>query len=151
MKQIWAILAVALTAASSRNSPARSDCVICAGSLTKKLNWTTCVLLAPMLAPSGFGEPIIARHRVRPNATRSWKATAEGVKVSGMKHNLFIPLILLGLLINWQPLVAHDPDLQATLQKMQDQLEQQQKELAEQRILIQQLQGSQPAAKTGPR
>ena len=67
-----------------------------------------------------------------------------------MKHKLFIPLILLGLLIIWQPLVAHDPDLQATLEKMQAQLEQQQKELAEQRILIQQLQGSQPAAKTGP-
>ena len=67
-----------------------------------------------------------------------------------MKHKLFIPLIIPGLLIIWQPLIAHDPDLQATLQKMQAQLEQQQKELAEQRILIQQLQGSQPAAKTGP-
>ena len=67
-----------------------------------------------------------------------------------MKHKLFTPLTLLGLLITWQPLVAHEQDLQATVQKMQVQLEQQQKELAEQRILIQQLLGSQPAATTGP-
>jgi hypothetical protein len=67
-----------------------------------------------------------------------------------MKHKILVPLILLGLLITWQPLVAHDPDLQATLQKMQAQLEQQQKELAEQRILIQQLQESQQTAGTEP-
>ena len=73
-----------------------------------------------------------------------------------MKHKIFIPLIFLGLLMIWQPLVAQEQDLQATVQKMQDKLEQQQKELdeqrkelAEQRILIQQLLGSQPAPKTG--
>ena len=57
--------------------------------------------------------------------------------------------ILLGLFMAWQPAVADDPDLQATVQKMQDLLEQQQKqldeqrqELAAQRLLIIQLQGS---------
>ena len=53
------------------------------------------------------------------------------------------------LLFFWQPVVAQDPDLQATVQKMQDLLEQQQKqlddqrqELAAQRLLIKQLQGN---------
>ena len=52
------------------------------------------------------------------------------------------------LLFAWQPVVAQDPDLQATVQKMQDLLEQQQKQLDEQRkelaaqgLLIRQLQG----------
>jgi len=48
----------------------------------------------------------------------------------------------------WQPVFAQDPDIQATLQKMQDLLKQQQKQLDEQRkelaaqsLLIKQLQG----------
>ena len=53
------------------------------------------------------------------------------------------------LLFAWQPVLAQDPDLQATVQKMQDLLEQQQKQLDEQRkelaaqgLLIKQLQGN---------
>jgi len=59
------------------------------------------------------------------------------------------------LLFIWQPVVAQDSDLQATVQKMQDLLEQQQKqldeqrqELAAQRLLIKQLQGSNQTEKT---
>lgn len=57
----------------------------------------------------------------------------------------FIPL--------WQPVLADDPDVAATLRQMQDLLEQQQKqldeqskELAAQRLLIKQLQGNAQAA-----
>jgi len=53
------------------------------------------------------------------------------------------------LLFAWQPVLAQDSDLQATVQKMQDLLEQQQKqldeqnrELAAQRLLIKQLMGN---------
>jgi len=56
---------------------------------------------------------------------------------------------LMGFLALWQPVLADDPDVAATLQKMQDLLEQQQKqldeqskELAAQRLLIKQLQGN---------
>ena len=60
------------------------------------------------------------------------------------------------LLMTWQPVLADDPDLQATVKMMQDllkeqqkQLDEQRKELAAQRLLIKQLQGeSKP--KTAP-
>ena len=61
-----------------------------------------------------------------------------------VKFTLFFCLLFI-----WQPVVAQDPDLQATVQKMQDLLEQQQKQLDEQRkelaaqgLLIKQLQGN---------
>jgi hypothetical protein len=57
--------------------------------------------------------------------------------------------LLFCLLFAWQPVLAQDSDLQATVQKMQDLLEQQQKqldeqnkELAAQRLLIKQLMGN---------
>ena len=55
--------------------------------------------------------------------------------------------MLLGLLIFWQPLAAQEQDVQAELQELRDLLAQQQKELAAQRILIEQLQGSQQTTK----
>jgi hypothetical protein len=50
----------------------------------------------------------------------------------------------------WQPLAAHKQDVQAQLKDLRDLLAQQQKELAAQRILIEQLQGSQQTAGTEP-
>jgi len=56
--------------------------------------------------------------------------------------------LLCCLLMTWQPALADDPDLQATVKMMQDllkqqqkQLDEQRKELAAQRLLIKQLQG----------
>jgi hypothetical protein len=57
-------------------------------------------------------------------------------------------LMLLGLLILWQPLAAHEQDVQAQLKDLRDLLAQQQKELAEQRTLIELLQGAQQTAGT---
>ena len=65
-------------------------------------------------------------------------------------YSVATSLILFGLLVIWQPLAAHEQDVQAQLKELRDLLAQQQEELAAQRILIEQLQGSQPAAKTGP-
>lgn len=65
-----------------------------------------------------------------------------------MKSRKVIASVLVGLLVFWRPVMADDADLQATLQKMQDLLKQQQeqldeqsKELAAQRLLIKELQG----------
>ena len=65
-------------------------------------------------------------------------------------YSVATSLILFGLLVIWQPLAAQEQDVQAQLKELRDLLAQQQEELAAQRILIEQLQGSQPAAKTGP-
>ena len=59
--------------------------------------------------------------------------------------------MLLGLLFFGQPLAAaQDQDVQAELKELRELLAQQQKELAAQRVLIEQLQGSQQTAKTEP-
>jgi hypothetical protein len=65
-------------------------------------------------------------------------------------YSVATSLILFGLLVIWQPLAAQEQDVQAQLKELRDLLARQQEELAAQRILIEQLQGSQPAAKTGP-
>ena len=71
-----------------------------------------------------------------------------------MKYLKFSSSMLIAMLVFCQPLFAENIGLQATLKKMADLLAEQQKELdaqrkelAEQRELIRQLQGAQPAAK----
>ena len=67
-----------------------------------------------------------------------------------MKNTIATSLIFFGLLIIWQPLAAQEQDVQAQLKDLRDLLSQQQKELAAQRILIEQLQGAQQTAGTEP-
>jgi hypothetical protein len=67
-----------------------------------------------------------------------------------MKYRKDVFFMLAGLLILWQPLAAHEQDVQAQLKDLRDLLAQQQKELAAQGILIEQLQGSQQTAGTEP-
>jgi type II secretory pathway component PulM len=47
-----------------------------------------------------------------------------------MKNTIAASLVLLGLLVIWQPLAAHEQDVQAQLKDLRDLLAQQQKELA---------------------
>lgn len=68
-----------------------------------------------------------------------------------MKNTIATYVILFGLLIFWQPLAAHEHDVQAQLKELRDLLAQQQEELAAQRILIEQLQESKQTAGTEPR
>jgi hypothetical protein len=67
-----------------------------------------------------------------------------------MKYRKDVFFMLAGLLILWQPLAAHEQDVQAQLKDLRDLLAQQQKELTAQGILIEQLQGSQQTAGTEP-
>ncbi len=74
-----------------------------------------------------------------------------------MRYQKSILLLLVALLCSWQPALAQEYGLQATLKRMADllaaqqkQLDEQAKELAEQRELIRQLQGEEPPAKTEP-
>jgi hypothetical protein len=74
-----------------------------------------------------------------------------------LNYKKIISAIFLGLIIFWQPATAQEYGLQATLKRMTDllaaqqkQLDEQAKELAEQRELIRQLQGEEPPAKTEP-
>jgi type II secretory pathway component PulM len=67
-----------------------------------------------------------------------------------MKYRKGVFFVLVGLLILWQPLAAHEQDVQAQLKDLRDLLAQQQEELAAQRILIEQLQGAQQTAGTEP-
>jgi hypothetical protein len=74
-----------------------------------------------------------------------------------MTHKKIISAIFFSLMVCWQPALAQEYGLQATLKRMTDllaaqqkQLDEQAKELAEQRELIRQLQGKEPPVKTEP-
>jgi type II secretory pathway pseudopilin PulG len=74
-----------------------------------------------------------------------------------MRRQKSILLLLAALLCLWQPALAQERGLQATLKQMADllaaqqkQLDEQARELAEQRELIRELQGDKPSAKTEP-
>jgi len=74
-----------------------------------------------------------------------------------MRNQKSLILLLVAMLCSWQPALAQEYGLQATLKRMADllaaqqkQLDEQAKELAEQRELIRQLQGEEPPAKTEP-
>jgi hypothetical protein len=74
-----------------------------------------------------------------------------------MRYQKSLLLLLVALSCSWQPALAQEYGIQATLKRMADllatqqkQLDEQAKELAEQRELIRQLQGEEPPAKTEP-